>query len=235
MHQPQNPDQAGSTTPTGVIPDTETADAGQSGGGASSSPPPPPDSAPIDNPRVEPIQGVKVSVDPPKPPSKPRGSWGGARKGAGRKPSVETAPPLPTSHGAPEPPFSGGPPGTTAPSATPSGTPVSKATEMADPSKVAKLLTAVLDSAATEVAKLRYVDADGKPLTLPDGTPLYQLASATDEAKKDIQDAIVVYLAAYSVKMTPGQALVLAVGAAYVPKALALEKARSTLLRAPAL
>ncbi len=78
---------------------------------------------------------------------------------------------------------------------------------MADPDGLAELLLVALDGAAFAVGKWRYGD-DADPL------------KASADGRREIKKAALVYLRAMNVQMTPGQALVAAMAAAYLPATL---------------
>lgn len=142
------------------------------------------------------------------PPKRKRG------RPPGRRPKISSD----AGVGAVKTPFAGGPP-ESAPAAT---APIPEIS--ADPEQVAAVCVAALDGGVRAVARMRYGDR-----RTPDGTLLADTVGARDEARTSMQAAFVVYLRAASVALTPAQALVMAIGAAYLPNALAAEMARAQL------
>ncbi len=142
---------------------------------------------------------------------KPKPKRGGKRAGAGRKPSTSTAKPTD-----PPPPFTGGPPA--AEGASPAS-PVTPAV-LAAPEELADLLVVALDGAAVALATKRY------------GPEMGQSVAAKEEAKASIKIAAVRFIESSAVKMTPGQALAVAILGAYVPTIVVCEMTKRAAVQA---
>ena len=137
--------------------------------------------------------------DPPLPkPKKPKKKRGGKRPGAGRPKKSKVKSPF-------------GDPATPIPD--PTQPPQIEIGSFADMGHVAAVGTAALDGVIVGVARMRYGEAANE-------------LSANKKALGDIQAAMLVYLEHTAIKITPGQALLVAIGAAYGPPAMALELQR---------
>jgi hypothetical protein len=131
---------------------------------------------------------------PPPPPPKPKKKRGGKRAGAGRPKKTE----------AKKSPFN------TATTETPTPPDEIAIGGFADMGHVAAVATAALDGVIVGVARVRHGEkADS--------------LHASKKALADIQAAMVVYLEHTAIRITPAQALLVAIAAAYGPPVLALE------------
>jgi hypothetical protein len=131
---------------------------------------------------------------PPPPPPKPKKKRGGKRAGAGRPKKTE----------AKKSPFNTATTETTTP---PDEIAIGG---FADMGHVAAVATAALDGVIVGVARVRHGEkADS--------------LHASKKALADIQAAMVVYLEHTAIRITPAQALLVAIAAAYGPPVLALE------------
>jgi hypothetical protein len=139
--------------------------------------------------------------------AKPKPKRGGKRPGAGRKPA---APKVED----PPPPFSGI---VDAASAAPNAPPPMV---LAAPEELADLLVVALDGAVVAIATKRY------------GPEMGQSLAAKEEAKQSIKLAAVRFIESSAVKMTPGQALAVAILGAYVPPVVVAEMMRKSTLAA---
>ena len=142
------------------------------------------------------VGAITPSPDPSiEPPLKPKKKRGGKRAGAGRpkRPKVKS-------------PFGD----TKPPDETPPKAPELEIGAFADMRHVAAVGTAALDGVIVGVARMRYGEA---------ATDLHQ----NKKVLGDIQAAMLVYLEHTALKITPGQALIIAIGAAYGPPIMALE------------
>jgi len=135
-----------------------------------------------------------VFTPPPPPPPKPKKKRGGKRAGAGRPKKTE----------AKKSPFN------TATTETPTPPDEIAIGGFADMGHVAAVATAALDGVIVGVARVRHGEkADS--------------LHASKKALADIQAAMVVYLEHTAIRITPAQALLVAIAAAYGPPVLALE------------
>lgn len=161
--------------------------------GQPSNPPPP---------KTDSGGGVAAPSTPP-PDDRPK-QRGGFRPGAGRKPTPKVSPP----NDDPPRPFAS--PAGPSTSAAPGAAAATVQDVLADPGGLADILIVALDGAAYAVGQWRY----GK-----DSPPLIAAA----EGKREIRKAAVAYMTAMGTHMTPGQALMAAIAAAYVPTVVARE------------
>lgn len=135
--------------------------------------------------------------------------------GLPKKPRVTDAKGTPTK---PPEAFAGGPPKeearTIAPaSAASPGLAGAMQDILASPEALADIGQVALDGAVLALATYRY------------GKEEAQSFKATAEAKREVRRAMLAFLAASSVKMTPGQALIVAIAAAYGPPVFEYEMA----------
>jgi hypothetical protein len=116
----------------------------------------------------------------------------------------------------PPPPFAGAPklevlqggkPGAPPPQQT--SLPSTVTDVLADPDGLADLLVVAMDGAAMAVGAWRYGNKD-------------QIAAKAD-GKREIKKAAIVYIKAAQINLTPGQALIAAIAAAYGPQVVAAE------------
>jgi hypothetical protein len=132
---------------------------------------------------------------------------------------------------APPPPFAAGPPEDAkrdASSATQA--PNAMRALMADPEKAGKMLVGVVDGLLTMLAKTRY----GSLIEPNSGKPLVELMEVSSKEKDDLVDAVVLFMKASSMQVSPGLNLAMAFGATYGGRALALESTRSAMRKAQA-
>jgi hypothetical protein len=136
--------------------------------------------------------------------------------GSARSPRKRSTEALGTTAKPPEV-FAGGPPKedrtiAPAPNANP-GIAGAVADIMASPETLADIGQVALDGAVHAVAVWRYGKEEAQSL------------KASADSKKEIRRAMLAFLHASSVKMTPGQALIAAIAAAYVPAVVEMEMA----------
>lgn len=163
---------------------------------------------------VSPSPGSDASTEAPKT------VFAGAKRKVGRPPgpSKRTTEFSPTATKPPEA-FTGGPPKeeprTLAPnSAVSPGVASAIQDVMASPEALADIGQVALDGAVHAVAVWRYGKAEAESF------------KATQDARKEIRRAMLVFIQASAVKMTPGQALIVAIVAAYGPVTFEKEMAR---------
>lgn len=159
--------------------------------------------SPVNASPPAPVVGAAPPLDPaglPPPSSQVRAGKppsGKGRKPMGRPRNTETV-----SVGEPPAPFSGGPPVDTNP--TPQA-PDIKAMMVMAPESIVGLAIVAIEGAVQAVATWRYGEIEGKSLR------------ATADAKAELHAALLQYIKAAGVTLTPGQAIVAAVAGAYGP------------------
>jgi hypothetical protein len=182
-------------------------------------------------PEIEPVSTIPTSTpdEAPKPPPTPEPPSSPETVSGGAAETPAAAPPAPKSKLPPsraprgkrtpnvEPPRDMPPPPSfvTAPmppatSAAPASSPATVTEVLADPQGLAEILIVGLDGAAVAIGKWRY-GSDSPTLR------------ARDDGKREIKRAAVAYLTAMGTHMTPGQALMAAIAAAYLPTVLEWE------------
>lgn len=174
---------------------------------------------------------LPISPVPPAPPISV--STSGKRKGRPPGPGYKgprakpSAPDVEAGPSSPPPPFSGGPPHDTASAASPQA---ALRQIMVDPEKAGRMLVGVVDGLLTMLASTRY----GQLIEPQSGRPLVELMAVSSKEKDDLVDAVVTFMKASSMAMSPGLNLAVAFGATYGSRAFALESARRTVMKGAA-
>lgn len=166
--------------------------------------------------------GLVIEMPPPLPPPMP-GIPSSQRARKARGPRKQNAA---DGSSAPPPPFVGGPPGGAFDSGSP-GPAADTRKLMADPEKAAKMLVGVVDGLLEMLARSRYAGiCDEK------GRPIVEAFAPTDDEKKELTDAVVLFMKASSMQMSPATNMLLCFGGMYGARALALEAVRSQVRKA---
>jgi hypothetical protein len=125
---------------------------------------------------------------------------------------------------APPPPFVGGPPRDAADPASASQAAAMR-TLMADPEKAGKMLVGVVDGLLMMLANSRY----GHMVEPNSGKPLVEVMRVSSKEQDELVAAVVMFMKASSMSISPGANMALAFGATYGFRAMALEAQRSAL------